>query len=82
VTRGRFDAPGPSTTWERDVAILKIPSFTPATAAALKKELEEASRRGISAVILDLRGSIGGEPAEATPVAALFRKEGRVSLLL
>ena len=82
VTRGRFDAPGPSTTWERDVAILKIPSFTPATAAALKKELEEASRRGISAVILDLRGSIGGEPAEATPVAALFLGKGPVATVM
>src|SRR5262245_60757621 len=72
VTRARFDAPAPSTTWERDVAIVKIPAFTPTTAAAVKKELDEASRRGVSAVILDLRGSIGGDPAAAAPVASLF----------
>ncbi len=79
VTRARFDPPAPSTIWERDVAILKIPAFTPATAAAVKKELDEAGRRGISAVILDLRGSIGGDPADAVPVASLFLGKGTVA---
>jgi carboxyl-terminal processing protease len=79
VLRARFDPPAPSTTWERDVAIVKIPSFTPATAAAVKKELAEASRRGLSAVILDLRGSIGGEAADAAPVASLFLGKGTIA---
>ena len=43
VTRARFDAPGPSTKWERDVAIIRIPAFTAATAAAVRKELDEAA---------------------------------------
>ena len=79
VTRARFDAPAPATTWERDVAIIKIPAFTPTTAAAVKKELDEASRRGLSAVILDLRGSIGSDPAAAAPVASLFVGKGPIA---
>ncbi len=79
VTRAKFDPPAPSTTWERDVAIIKVPAFTPATAAAVKKELAEVSRRNLSAVILDLRGSIGGEPADAASVASLFLGKGTVA---
>jgi carboxyl-terminal processing protease len=79
VTRARFDSPAPSTTWERDVAIVKIPAFTPATAAAVKKELDEATRRGLSGVILDLRGSIGGDPSDAAPVASLFVGKGPIA---
>ncbi len=79
VTRARFESPAPSTTWERDVAIVKVPAFTPATAAALKKELDEAVRRSIGTVILDLRGSIGGDPADAAPVASLFLGKGPIA---
>jgi carboxyl-terminal processing protease len=82
VTRARFDPPAPSTTWERDVAIVKIPAFTPATAAAVKKELEEASRRGLSGVILDLRGSIGGDAADVAPVASFFLGKGTVATVV
>lgn len=80
VTRGRFDAPGPSVSWERDVAVLKIPSFTPATAPAVKTILDEAAKRSIGSVlVLDLRGSIGGEATDAVPVAALFLGKGTVA---
>ncbi|HEY3204580.1 MAG TPA: S41 family peptidase [Thermoanaerobaculia bacterium] len=82
VTRARFEPPGPSTKWERDVAIIKIGTFTTATAAAVRKELEEANRRAISKVILDLRGSIGGEVAQAAPVASLFVGSGRIATVV
>ena len=61
------------------MAIVKIPAFTPATGAAVKKELDEATRRGLDGVILDLRGSIGGEAADAAPVASLFLGKGTVA---
>jgi carboxyl-terminal processing protease len=79
VPRGRFDAPVPSTKWERDVAILKIPTFTPDAAAAIRKELAEASRRSIDKVVIDLRGSIGGSIGDAAPAASLFVPKGPVA---
>ena len=79
VTRGRFEPAPVSATSEKDVLVLKIPSFTPATAAAVKKELDDASKRSIGAVVLDLRGSIGGDSADAVPVAALFLGKGTVA---
>jgi len=73
-------APAPLTTrWERDVAIVRIPSFTRETAETLRQALEEANRRSISRVILDLRGSIGGEVADAAPSAALFTGKGAIA---
>jgi carboxyl-terminal processing protease len=82
VPRGSFQAPAPSTTWERDVAVIKIPSFDAATAADVRKELEEAQRRSISRVVLDLRGSIGGDIEQAAPVASLFLSKGPVATLM
>jgi carboxyl-terminal processing protease len=82
VPRGRFESPVPSTKWERDVAILKIPTFTPGVAAAIRKELDEASRRNIDKVVIDLRGSIGGSIAEAAPAASLFLPKGPVATVV
>jgi carboxyl-terminal processing protease len=82
VPRARFEPPAPTTTWERDVAIIRIPSITPATATAVRKELEEASRRSISKAILDLRGSIGGAIPDAVPIASLFLGSGPVATVV
>jgi len=82
VPRGSFQAPAPSTKWERDVAVIKIPSFDANTAAAVKKELDEAQRRNITRVVLDLRGSIGGEMDSAAPVASLFLAKGPVATVV
>jgi carboxyl-terminal processing protease len=79
VPRGRFEAPAPSTRWERDVAVISIPTFTPTAAAAVRKELEEASRRSIDKVVVDLRGSIGGAVPDAAPVASLFVPKGPIA---
>ncbi|HEY1433956.1 MAG TPA: S41 family peptidase [Thermoanaerobaculia bacterium] len=82
VPRGRFEPPVPTARWERDVAILAIPTFTPAAAAAVRKELEEASRRHIDKVIVDLRGSIGGSIPDAAPVASLFLPKGPIATVV
>ena len=82
VPRGTFQPPPPSSKWERDVAIVKIPSFDTNTGAAVRKELEEAQRRNITRVILDLRGSIGGEIEQAAPVASLFLAKGPVASVM
>jgi len=82
VSRARFEAPAPSAKWERDVAIIAIPTFMPDSAAAVRKLLDEASRRSIGKVILDLRGSIGGAVPDAVPVAALFLPKGPVATVV
>lgn len=82
VARRRFEPPAPSTTWERDVAILHIPTFTPGAAAAVRKELDEASRRSINRLIIDLRGSIGGSIPDSVPVAALFVDKGPIATVV
>lgn len=82
VSRVKFEPTAPSEKWERDVAILKIPSFNAAAAAAVRKDLEEAQRRKIIRVIVDLRESIGGEIADAAPLAALFVGKGPVATVV
>ncbi len=82
VARARFEPPAPSAKWERDVAIITIPTFGPTVAAAVRKELEEASRRGIDRVVVDLRGSIGGAVADAAPVASLFLAKGPIATVV
>jgi carboxyl-terminal processing protease len=82
IPRARFEAPSVSTRWEPDVAIVKIPSFGHATADSLRQAIEEAGRRSISRMVLDLRGAIGGEIAEASPAASLFVGKGLVAKVL
>jgi carboxyl-terminal processing protease len=79
VPRARFEPPAISTRWERDVAIVKVPSFTRATADTLKQAIAEADRKSIASLIVDVRGSIGGEIADAVPAAALFVGKGTVA---
>jgi len=79
IPRARFEAPGPSTRWERDVAVVVIPAFTRTTADSLRQAVEEANRRGISRLVLDLRGTIGGDLAAAVTPASLFVGKGLVA---
>jgi carboxyl-terminal processing protease len=82
LQRTKFEPPAPSTKWERDVAIIKIPTFNAASAAAVRKDLEEAQRRQIGKVIVDLRDAIGGDVAEAVPMAALFVGKGTIATVV
>ncbi len=79
IPRARFEAPALSTRWESDVEVVTVPSFMRATADGLRKAIEEANRRGIQRLVLDLRGAIGGEIAEAAPAASLFTGKGLVA---
>jgi carboxyl-terminal processing protease len=79
LRRERFQPPGIETKWEKDVGIVRIPAFTAATADGLSRAIEEAGRRSIDTLILDVRGAIGGEVAEIGPAAALFTGKGPVA---
>jgi carboxyl-terminal processing protease len=79
ITRAHFEPPPVSTQWERDVAVVKVPSFGHATAEALRQAIEEANRRSISRMIVDVRGTISGEMSDAVPAAALFTGKGLIA---
>ena len=79
IPRGRFEAPPSETRWEKDVVIVRIPSFARPPAESLKQAIEEANKRSIAAMVLDLRGTIGGEPADAVPSASLLLGKGLVA---
>ncbi len=79
IPRARWEPPAVSARWDRDVAIVRIPAFTPATAAQLTEILAEASKRSVTRLVVDVRGSIGGEPADAATAAAPFVGKGPVA---
>ena len=79
VPRGKWDPPAVTTRWERDVAVARVPAFVPATAGQLQAVAAEAARRNISNLIVDVRGTIGGEAADAASAAGVFLGKGLVA---
>ena len=79
LKRERFSPPAVETKWERDVGIVKIPGFTPATAEGVRRAVEEANRRSIDRLIVDVRGAIGGDATDVPAAAALFTGRGPVA---
>lgn len=79
IERSRFEAPSLTSRWERDVAIVKIPSLRRSTAEGLRQAIEEAKRKSITRIVIDLRGAIGGEIPDAVPAASLFLGSGPVA---
>lgn len=82
LRRERFTPPAPETRWEKDLAIVKVPALTAATAEALSRAIEEANRRSIGTLLIDLRGAIGGDIADAAPAASPFVGRGPVAGLV
>jgi carboxyl-terminal processing protease len=82
VPRGRFQAPAPSTRWDKDVCVVRVPSFSRGTGDALRAAIAEANRRPAAALVVDVRGAIGGEIPDAVPAAAPFVGKGPVAKLV
>jgi carboxyl-terminal processing protease len=82
LRRERFEPPAIETRWEKDLGIVRVPGFTASTADALSRAIDEAGRRSIDRLILDLRGSVGGEIADIGPAASLFVGRGPVAKLV
>jgi carboxyl-terminal processing protease len=61
---------------------VRIPGFTPATADGVRRAIEEANRRSIDKLIVDVRGTIGGDPVDVPPVASLFTGRGPVARIV
>lgn len=60
----------------KDLAYIRIRSFTQRTPDELRKELEAAKQRGVKGLILDLRGNPGGLLMETAQVADMFLDKG------
>ena len=60
---------------------IKLAEFTPRSADEVKSEIEALRRAGAHALVLDLRGSGAGAPAEGVKIAELFLKGGPVGKL-
>jgi carboxyl-terminal processing protease len=82
IPRARWEPPAVSTRWDGDVGIVKVAAFTPSTAAQLREVINEAGTRSVSRLILDVRGTMGGEVADAASAAAPFVGKGPVASVL
>jgi carboxyl-terminal processing protease len=60
---------------------IKLAEFSPRVADEVKGEIEALRRAGAHAIVLDLRGSGAGAPADGVRVAELFLKGGSVGKL-
>lgn len=82
VPRSKFQPTGASTRMDADVLVATVPAITASTPADLRKAIEEAKTRGAKAIVLDLRGAIGGEMENAAASAGLFAGKGTVARLV
>ena len=79
VPRGKWEPPGVTTRWDRDVAVVRVPAIAPGTARQLTEALDEARQRSVSRIVLDVRGAIGGEATDAAVCASPFVGKGPVA---
>jgi carboxyl-terminal processing protease len=61
---------------ESDIAYVRVPMLTPGKAAEVRRGLDDLLKKGAVRVILDLRGSSGGEEQEGLALANLFVDSG------
>jgi len=80
VTRGTVAIPNPETrALEQQIGYVKVPVLTKGGSEAVRTALRDAIKRGAQRIILDLRGSAGGELKEGVAVANLFLKSGTIA---
>ena len=76
VTRAKISNPSVELNISNGIAILTISRFDNETGNLAKKYAQEIKQRGVSKVILDLRGNGGGYVTAAQSVASLWLKKG------
>jgi carboxyl-terminal processing protease len=80
VTRGAITIPQPETRLlEQQTGYIKVPILSKGKAEAVAAAVREAVKRGAQRIVLDLRGSAGGELKEGVAVANLFLKSGVIA---
>jgi carboxyl-terminal processing protease len=82
VVRERLVAVAPERRMLADATgYIKLAEFTPRAAEEVKSEIDALRRAGAHALVLDLRGSGAGAPADGVKIAELFLKGGPVGKL-
>ena len=82
VVRERLVAVAPERRMLADATgYIKVAEFTPRAAEEVKSEIDALRRAGAHALVLDLRGSGAGAPADGVKIAELFLKGGPVGKL-
>lgn len=79
VARGAIAVPAPETrALESQVGYIKVPILSKGKATEVQTALRDAIKRGAQKIVLDLRGSAGGELQEGVAVANYFIKSGTI----
>lgn len=82
VVRERLGPAGPSSkVLESGTGYVKVPEFSSKVADEVRAEVESLKKNGARNLVLDLRDSAFGSPAEAVKVAEIFLKGGTVAKL-
>lgn len=83
VTRGNFETPAVSVENKSgNIAVIKAFGFEKGKASQIRESIQDLSKKGVSKIILDLRGIAGGEIEEAAEVANLFIKTGTLAQII
>lgn len=83
VTRGLAPTIAPEVrALESQIGYVKVPILAKGQAEAVKKGVSDAIKRGATRIILDLRGSAGGDLKEGVAVANLFVKSGTLAKVI
>jgi carboxyl-terminal processing protease len=67
---------------ESQIGVVKVPILNKGQAAAVESAIKDVIKKGAKSLILDLRGSAGGELVEGVSVADFFLKSGTISKTL
>jgi carboxyl-terminal processing protease len=62
----------------RKLGVVELLGFSSGAHGALRREIDEVTKRGAGALVLDLRGNGGGLLSEAVLVSSLFVEEGEI----
>lgn len=83
ITRGNIVQPKPEVqTLENQIGYIKVPILNTGEADVLQATVKDVIKRGAQKIILDLRGSAGGDLKEGVKVANLFVKSGTIAKVI
>ncbi len=80
LVRGAVQAPMPEVkTLEQQVGYVKVPILGKGQSEAVAAAIKDAVKKGAKSIVLDLRGSAGGDLKEGVAVADFFLKSGTIA---